>query len=234
MKKRGIQYLEKSKTRDSIKLYNPTEAIKLMKEMKFAKFDETVEVHFRLGINPRHAEEQLRGTLVLPHGSGKKVVVAVIAEGEAILEAKEAGADFVGGDDLIEKIQSGWFDFDILVATPNVMSKVGRLGKLLGGKGLMPNPKSGTVTPNIAKAVQDFKAGKINYRNDKTGILHVLFGKMSFTEDQLKDNFETIYSTIEKVKPSKSKGVYLKSISISSTMGPGIFVEPQKLKWKES
>jgi large subunit ribosomal protein L1 len=233
MRKRGIQYLEKIKNKDDLALYSPNEAIAKVKEMSYVKFDETLEIHFRLGINPRHAEEQIRGTLVLPHGTGKKIRIAVITEGEVVKAAEEAGADFVGGDDLIDKIKGGWFDFDLLLATPNMMSKVGRLGKLLGAKGLMPNPKSGTVTNDVAKAVSDFKAGKIEYRNDKTGIVHLVLGKLSFTDEQLKENFETVYTTLLKAKPSKAKGLYMKSVSMSSAMGPGVYVESQKMKWKD-
>jgi large subunit ribosomal protein L1 len=233
MSKRGKKYLEKVKDLDLQKRYSPVQAIKLVKEMKYVDFDESVELHFNLGINPRHADQQLRGMLVLPHGTGKKIRIAVVTEGEKLLESKDAGADEVGGEDLIEKIKGGWFDFDLLLASPNVMSKLGKLGKLLGSKGLMPNPKSGTVTQDLGKAIKDFKAGKIEYRNDKTGIIHVIFGKVSFSEEQLLENFETIFDILLKAKPTKSKGVYMKSISVSSSMGPGVFVEPLKIRWKD-
>lgn len=232
--KRGKQYLEKVKGVDKHALYSPNEAIKLVRQTAFAKFDETVEVHFNLGIDPRHADQQLRGTLSLPHGTGKTVRIAVIAQGEKLIEAKEAGADFVGADDLIDKIGAGWFEFDLLIATPDMMAKVGKIGRMLGPKGLMPNPKSGTVTADIKSAVTEFKAGKIEYRNDKTGLIHAPIGKLSFSDEALRDNYLAIYDVILKAKPSKSKGVYLRSITICSTMGMGLKIEPMKTKWKES
>jgi len=219
---------------ESSKAYSPVEAIKLLKQFKTAKFDETIEVHFNLGIDPRHADQQLRGTTSLPHGTGKSITIAVITQGENLQKATKAGADFVGGDDIIEKIAGGWLDFDLLIASPEMMSKVGRLGRTLGTKGLMPNPKAGTVTPDIEKAVQEFKAGKLEYRNDKFGNLHIGIGKHSFSEQQILENFDSIYETVVKIKPSKSKGVYLKSVSLCSSMSPGIAVETQKLKWKEN
>jgi large subunit ribosomal protein L1 len=215
-------------------LYSPNEAIKLVRQTAFAKFDETVEVHFNLGIDPRHADQQLRGTLSLPHGTGKTVRIAVIAQGEKLIEAKDAGADFVGADDLIEKIGTGWFEFDLLIATPDMMAKVGKIGRMLGPKGLMPNPKSGTVTADIKSAVTEFKAGKIEYRNDKTGLIHAPIGKLSFSDEALRENYLAIYDVILKAKPSKSKGVYLRSITLCSTMGMGLKIEPMKTKWKES
>jgi large subunit ribosomal protein L1 len=232
--KRGKQYLEKAKTYDRHNLYSPTEAIKLAKELKYVKFDETVEVHFNLGIDPRHADQQIRGTLSLPHGTGKTIRIAVIAQGEKLIEAKEAGADFVGAEDIIEKIQGGWFDFDLLIATPDMMSKVGKIGRLLGPKGLMPSPKSGTVTADIVNSVKEFKAGKIEYRNDKTGIIHLPIGKMSFEDNNLMDNYQAVYDVILKAKPAKSKGVYMRSITMCSTMGMGIKIEPLRTRWKES
>jgi large subunit ribosomal protein L1 len=218
----------------SSKAYPPLEAIKLLKSFKSANFDETIEVHFNLGIDPRHADQQLRGTTSLPHGTGKLITIAVITQGENLLKATKAGADFVGGDDIIEKIAGGWMEFDLLIASPEMMSKVGRLGRALGTKGLMPNPKAGTVTPDIEKAVQEFKAGKLEYRNDKFGNLHIGIGKQSFSEQQILENFDSIYETVVKIKPSKSKGVYMKSVSLCSSMSPGVAVETQKIKWKEN
>jgi large subunit ribosomal protein L1 len=232
--KRGKLYLEKAKNLDRQKLYTPSEAIKLSKELKYAKFDETVELHFNLGIDPRHADQQIRGTLSLPHGTGKTIRIAVIAQGEKLIEAKDAGADFVGAEDIIEKIQGGWFDFDLLIATPDMMSKVGKIGRLLGPKGLMPSPKSGTVTADITNSVKEFKAGKIEYRNDKTGIIHLPIGKMSFDDASLMDNYQAVYDVILKAKPAKSKGIYMRSITICSTMGMGIKIEPLKTRWKEA
>lgn len=232
--KRGKQYLEKTKNFDRFKLHSPNEAIKAVKEMKYTKFDETVEVHFNLGIDPRHADQQIRGTLSLPHGTGKTIRIAVIAQGEKIIEAKESGADYVGAEEIIEKIQGGWFEFDLLIATPDMMSKVGRIGRLLGPKGLMPSPKSGTVTADISSAVKEFKAGKIEYRNDKTGIIHLPIGKISFDENQLKDNYLAVYDVLLKAKPAKAKGVYMRSVTMCSTMGVGVKLEPMKSKWKEA
>jgi large subunit ribosomal protein L1 len=231
--KKGKKYIEKAKKVDREKLYSPEDAIVLLKELKNEKFDETVEIHFNLGIDPRHSDQQLRGTMVLPNGTGKDVVVLVLAQGEKVSEAKEAGADYVGCEEYIEKIQKGWFEFDLVIATPDVMSKVGRLGRQLGSKGLMPNPKTGTVTMNVADAVKEFKAGKVEYRNDKTGIIHLILGKTSFDNTRLQENFLAVYDAILKAKPVKSKGVYMRSVSICSTMSPGIFIEPMKIKWKD-
>lgn len=231
--KRSKAYVSASDAIKTTTLSSPFDAIASLKQVAFAKFDETVEVHFKLGIDPRHADQQLRGTLVLPHGSGRSLTIAVLAPESYHKEATEAGADFVGDDDLVEKIQSGWLAFDLLVATPDVMRKLGKLGKILGSKGLMPNPKSGTVTKNVAAVVQEFKAGKIEYRNDKQGLIHVIIGKCSFTAEQLYDNFVMIYQTLSKAKPAKSKGTYMQSVSICSTMGPSVFVEPLESKWKE-
>lgn len=208
------------------KLYAPLEAFTLLKEVATAKFDETVEAHFRLGIDTRQADQQLRGTVSLPNGTGKSVRVAVFAEGEAARAAEEAGADIVGSDDLIEQIQGGMLDFDATVATPDQMPKVGRLGKILGTRGLMPNPKLGTVTPDVAKAIADLKGGKVEYRADRYGIAHVILGKASFSAEALAENYGTIYDEILRMKPAAAKGRYVKSISISSTMSPGINVDP--------
>lgn len=230
---RGRKYKEKAAQVDKTKLLTPNKAFDLVKNLAFAKFDETVEVHFNLGIDPRHADQQLRGTMVLPHGIGKSVRVAVVAQGEKAKDAQNGGADVVGAEDLIEKMQEGWLEFDVLIATPDMMSKLGRLGKVLGTKGLMPNPKSGTVTTDVEKTVREFKAGKLEYRNDKTGIIHLGIGKVSFTKENLVDNFMMVYDTLLKVKPSKAKGNYLKSISISSSQGVGVFIEPLKVKWED-
>ena len=231
MKKRGKNYKEKAALVDRDVQYSPEAAIKLVKEASFAKFDETVEVHFNLGIDPRHADQQLRGTLSLPHGTGNSKRVVVITSGEKVAEAEKAGADSAGAEDLIEKIQGGWLEFDVLIASPDMMAKLGRLGRQLGSKGLMPNPKAGTVTPNIAQAVKEFKAGKLEYRNDKNGLIHLPFGKASFSDEQLFENFNMVFETILKAKPSKAKGTYMKSVSFSTAMGPGVFVEPQQQKW---
>lgn len=223
--KRGKKYNEAVKLVDRNNAYNPQEAFDLVQKTATAKFDETVEAHIKLGVNSRHADQQVRGAVVLPHGTGKTVRVLVFAKGDKVDEAKAAGADFVGGEDLIPKIQNeGWFEFDIIVATPDMMGVVGRLGRVLGPKGLMPNPKAGTVTMDVAKAVAEIKAGKIEYRLDKANIIHVPIGKVSFGTDKLKDNFQTLMSAIIKAKPSAAKGTYLRSISVSSTMGPGVKV----------
>jgi len=231
--KRSKRYRENIKLVDSTKLYTPTEAFKVLNQFAPAKFDETVEIHFSLGIDPRHADQQLRGTTSLPHGTGKTIKIAVITQGENLAKATKAGADFVGSDDLIEKIAEGWLDFDLLIASPEMMSKVGRLGRMLGAKGLMPNPKAGTVTPDIEKAIAEFKAGKLEYRNDKFGNLHIGIGKKSFSETNIRENFNSIYDTVTKIKPSKAKGVYIKSVTLCSAMSPGVSIEPMKIKWKE-
>lgn len=230
---RGKQYKAGAVKVDREKRYSPKEALGLIQQLAFAKFDEAIEVHFNLGIDPRQADQQIRGTLQLPFGTGKTVRIVVIAQGEKVIEAKEAGADEVGADDLITRIQGGWMDFDIVIATPDMMSKVGRLGRLLGARGIMPNPKAGTVTTDLKKAVQEFKSGKVEYRNDKSGLIHLAIGRKSFELESLFKNFEMVYDTIVRIKPSKSKGVYLRSISLSSTMGPGVFLETQNVKWKE-
>ena len=204
----------------------PLEAFQMLKEVSFAKFDETVEVHFRLGIDTRKADQNLRGTVSLPNGSGKSVRVAVFAEGDAARAAEEAGADIVGSDDLVADIQAGNIDFDAAVATPDQMSKVGRLGKILGPRGLMPNPKLGTVTPDVAKAIKELKGGRVEYRADRYGIAHVILGKTSFTAEQLAQNYGTVYDEILRMKPSTAKGKYVKSITVASTMSPGVSVDP--------
>lgn len=210
---------------DKTKTYTIEEAVKLAKEASTAKFDETVELSFNLNVDPRHADQQIRGAMVLPNGTGKSQTVAVVAEGDKAKEAEDAGADFVGADELIEKIKGGWMDFDVLIATPNMMGKLGKLGRVLGPKGLMPNPKTGTVTMDIANAVNEVKKGKITYRVDKAGNINVLIGKVSFDEGKLVENFEAIYDVIKRAKPSKVKGTYMKKLVLSTSMGPGIPVE---------
>ena len=228
--KRGKRYQEAAKNIDRSVQYDVAEAIGLAKKSAVAKFDETIEVHIRTGCDGRHAEQQIRGAVVLPHGTGKTVKVLVFAKGTKVDEALAAGADYVGGEELIPKIQNeGWLDFDVVVATPDMMGVVGRLGRVLGPKGLMPNPKAGTVTMDVTKAVNDIKAGKIEYRLDKTNIIHVPVGKASFTEEQLADNFHTLMGAIVKAKPAAAKGQYLRSVTITSTMGPGIKLNPVKL-----
>ncbi|BCN32785.1 50S ribosomal protein L1 [Anaeromicropila herbilytica] len=228
--KRGKKYVEAAKLIDKANLYDAVEAISLVKKSAVAKFDETVEAHIRLGVDGRHADQQVRGAVVLPHGTGKTVKVLVFAKGDKVAEAEAAGADFVGGDELVPKIQNdGWLDFDVIVATPDMMGVVGRLGRVLGPKGLMPNPKAGTVTMDVTKAVNDIKAGKIEYRLDKTNIIHVPVGKASFSEEQLADNFQTLMSAINKAKPAAAKGQYLKSVTLTSTMGPGVKLNTTKI-----
>lgn len=228
--KRGKKYLESAKLIDRMVQYEPEEAIDLVKKTAVAKFDETVEAHIRLGVDGRHADQQVRGAVVLPHGTGKTVRVLVFAKGDKVAEAEAAGADYVGGDELIPKIQNeGWFEFDVVVATPDMMGVVGRLGRVLGPKGLMPNPKAGTVTMDVTKAVNDIKAGKIEYRLDRSNIIHCPVGKASFTEEQLTDNFTTLMDAIIKAKPASAKGTYLKSVTLTTTMGPGIRVNTLKL-----
>lgn len=227
--KRGKKYQEAAKAIDRMTLYDPEEAIGLVKKVAVAKFDETIEVHIRTGCDGRHADQQIRGAVVLPHGTGKKVRVLVFAKDAKLEEAQAAGADFVGGEELIPKIQNdGWLDFDVVVATPDMMGIVGRLGRVLGPKGLMPNPKAGTVTMDVTKAIQEIKAGKIEYRLDKTNIVHVPVGKASFSEEQLKENFQTLIEAIVKARPSAVKGQYLRSITLAPTMGPGVKVNPMK------
>ncbi|MCB7304947.1 50S ribosomal protein L1 [Bariatricus massiliensis] len=228
--KRGKKYVEAAKLIDRTTLYDKAEAIELVKKAAVAKFDETIEAHIRTGCDGRHADQQIRGAVVLPHGTGKKVRILVFAKDAKAEEAKAAGADYVGGDELIPKIQNeNWFEFDVVVATPDMMGVVGRLGRVLGPKGLMPNPKAGTVTMDVTKAINDIKAGKIEYRLDKTNIIHVPLGKASFTEEQLADNFQTLIDAIMKAKPAAVKGQYLKSVTLTSTMGPGVKLNPMKL-----
>ena len=227
--KHGKKYVEAAKLVDRATSYEPAEAIALVKKTASAKFDETVEVHIRTGCDGRHAEQQIRGAVVLPNGTGKTVRVLVFAKGDKVAEAEAAGADYVGGDELIPKIQNeGWLDFDVVVATPDMMGVVGRLGKVLGPKGLMPNPKAGTVTMDVTKAINDIKAGKIEYRLDKTNIIHCPVGKASFSEEKLTENFKALKEAIVKAKPSALKGQYLKSISLATTMGPGVKVSTAK------
>lgn len=224
----GKRYAEAAKSIDETTLYDPREAIRLVKQGAKAKFDETIEAAIRLGIDPKQADQQVRGTVALPAGTGKKVRVLVFAKGEKVKEAEAAGADYVGADEYIEKINGGWLDFDVAVATPDMMGTVGRLGRVLGPRGLMPNPKAGTVTFDLAKAVKEIKAGKIEYRTEKAGILHVPIGKASFTEEQLLANFTALLEAVMRAKPASAKGQYLRSITLSSTMGPGVKVDPAK------
>ncbi|GAA0678356.1 MULTISPECIES: 50S ribosomal protein L1 [Clostridium] len=226
----GKNYIESAKLVDKNALYTPVEAMELAVKTAKAKFDETIELAVRLGVDPRHADQQVRGAVVLPHGTGKTVKVLVFAKGDKVKEAQEAGAEFVGAEDLVEKIQKeNWFDFDVVVATPDMMGVVGRLGRVLGPKGLMPNPKSGTVTFDVAKAVQEIKAGKVEYRVDKTSIVHVPLGKKSFGAEKLAENFKVLMEALIKAKPAAAKGQYIKSISVSSTMGPGVKVNSSKV-----
>ncbi|HIS80455.1 MAG TPA: 50S ribosomal protein L1 [Candidatus Scatomonas merdavium] len=228
--KHGKKYTEAAKAVNRANLYDPEEAISLVKKLASAKFDETIEAHIRTGCDGRHADQQIRGAVVLPHGTGKTVRVLVFAKGAKADEAAAAGADFVGAEELVPKIQNeGWLDFDVVVATPDMMGVVGRLGRVLGPKGLMPNPKSGTVTMDVTKAIADIKAGKVEYRLDKTNIIHVPIGKASFTEEQLADNFQTLMGAINKAKPAAVKGQYLRSVTVASTMGPGVKINPLKL-----
>ncbi|MEF9960442.1 50S ribosomal protein L1 [Niameybacter sp.] len=227
--KRGKKYIEAAKLVDRSNLYDTNEAFDLVVKASGAKFDETVEAHIKLGVDSRHADQQVRGAVVLPHGTGKTHRVLVFAKGAKADEALAAGADFVGAEDLIPRIQNeGWFEFDVVVATPDMMGVVGRLGRVLGPKGLMPNPKAGTVTMDVTKAINDIKAGKIEYRLDKTNIIHVPVGKVSFGQEKLQENFSTLMSAIIKAKPAAAKGQYLRSISVSSTMGPGVKINPSK------
>ena len=220
--KKGKKYTDSFKLIDRSKQYDPEEAVSLVKQTAKAKFDETVEISVRLGVDPRHADQQVRGAVVLPNGTGKKVTVLVIAKGDKAAEATAAGAEYVGAEDMIAKIQGGWFDFDVVVATPDMMGLVGRLGRVLGPKGLMPNPKSGTVSMDVTKAVHDIKAGKVEYRVDKTAIIHCPVGKASFEADKLGENLRTLMEAIIKAKPAAAKGTYIRSAVLSSTMGPGI------------
>lgn len=229
MPKHGKKYQNAAKEIDDSALLEPSEALSLVKKVAPAKFDETVEVAVRLGVDPRHADQQVRGAVVLPNGTGKTAKVLVFAKGEKHKEAEAAGADFVGAEDMIEKIQGGWLDFDVAIATPDMMGAVGKLGRVLGPRGLMPNPKTGTVTFEVEKAVHDVKAGKIEYRTDKAGIIHAPVGKVSFETEKLTENFQTLIDALMRAKPSAAKGTYMKSITVSSTMGPGIKINPLKV-----
>ena len=227
--KRGKKYQDSVKSFDKSKLYDPEEACTLVIDTAKANFDETVEISVRLGVDPRHADQQVRGAIVLPHGTGKSARVLVFAKGESEKEAKEAGADYVGGEEFVEKIQKeNWFEFDVCVAAPDMMGVVGKIGRVLGPKGLMPNPKSGTVTKDVAKAVTEIKAGKVEYRVDKSAIIHVVIGKKSFGKEKLMDNLQALMEAIIKAKPAASKGTYMKSVVLSSTMGPGVKVNSSK------
>jgi len=228
--KRGKKYQESAKLIEKLKLYDTSEALDLVCKTAKAKFDETVEVHVKLGVDSRHADQQVRGAIVLPHGTGKNVRVLVFAKGDKAEEAKAAGADYVGAEELVPKIQNeNWFEYDVVVATPDMMGVVGRLGKILGPKGLMPNPKAGTVTPDIARAIAEIKAGKIEYRLDKTNIIHCPIGKVSFGVEKLVENFSTLLGAIVKAKPAAAKGQYIKSCVVASTMGPGVKINPAKI-----
>ena len=228
--KRGKKYVEAAKAINRTTLYDVAEAVALVKQTAVAKFDETIEAHIRTGCDGRHADQQIRGAVVLPHGTGKKVRILVFAKDAKAAEAEAAGADYVGGMELIEKIQKeNWFEFDVVVATPDMMGVVGRIGRILGPKGLMPNPKAGTVTMDVAKAIKEIKAGKIEYRLDKTNIIHVPLGKASFTDEQIADNFQTLIDAINKARPAAVKGQFLKSVVLTSTMGPGVKINPLKL-----
>ncbi len=227
---RGKKYIESAKLVDRAKLYSPDEAMNVVLQTAKAKFDETIEVHIKLGVDSRHADQQVRGAVVLPHGTGKKIRILVFAKGDKAKEAEAAGADYVGAEDLVSKIQNeNWFDYDVVVATPDMMGVVGRLGKVLGPKGLMPNPKAGTVSMDLTKAINEIKAGKIEYRLDKTNIIHCPFGKASFGTEKLYDNFKTLLDAVIKAKPAAAKGQYLKSVVITSTMGPGIKINPSAI-----
>lgn len=225
MKSKSKKYLEAFGKIDKEMRYSIDEALKLVKDVAYAKFDETVDLAFKLGVDPRHADQMIRGAIALPCGTGKQIRVVVITSGEKISEAEKAGADFVGGDDIVQKIQGGWLDFDRVIASPDVMGKIGRIGRILGPRGLMPNPKLGTVTFDVAKAVTEQKSGKVEYRTEKNGIIHVPIGKKSFDTDKLRENFNTVVGAVVKAKPAAAKGTYLKSLTISTTMGPGIKID---------
>ena len=227
--KHGKKYVDSAKLIDTLNAYDPEEAVALAIQTSKAKFDETIELHAKLGVDPRHADQQVRGSVVLPHGTGRTVRVLVVTKGDKIKAAQDAGADFVGGEEMIEKIKTeNWFGFDVMIATPDMMGVIGRIGRILGPKGLMPNPKSGTVTPDVAKAVQDTKAGKVEYRVDKTSIVHCPIGKASFGPEKLQENLQVLMDAINKAKPSAAKGTYIKSLYLTATMGPAIKVNPLK------
>ena len=225
MKKLSPKYVEAAKKVEKDKSYSVAEAIALVKSVSYAKFDETIDLAFRLGIDPRHADQMVRGAIVMPAGTGKKTTIVVISAGEKLTEAEKAGADFVGGEDLINKIAGGWMDFDRVIATPDMMGKIGKIARILGPRGLMPNPKLGTVTTDVAKAVAEQKAGKVEYRADKTGIVHVPIGKKSFTDEQLAENFKAVCGAILRAKPSSAKGTYMRSLTMSATMSPGVKID---------
>lgn len=229
MANNGKKYLEAKQKIDRMVQYEGREALRLVKDLASARFNETVEVAVRLGVNPRHADQQVRGAVVLPHGTGKEMTVLVFAKGEKVREAEEAGADIVGADDLVSRIQEGWLGFDVAVATPDMMGTVGKLGKILGPRGLMPNPKSGTVTFEVQKAVRDIKAGKVEYRVDKAGNIHVPIGKISFELEKLEDNLAALIDALIKARPPAARGQYIRAITVSSTMGPGVKISPQKV-----
>jgi large subunit ribosomal protein L1 len=230
MAKKGRTYTAAKRSIEPGRLYTPLEGVRLLKSLEGAKFDETVEVHFRLGVDVRHADQIVRGTTVLPHGTGKTMRVAVFAQGDKAREAQEAGADIVGADDLAEQVQKGVFDFDVAIATPDMMGTVGKLGRILGPRGLMPNPKSGTVTFEVGKAVSDAKGGKVEYRTDRSGIVHLSIGKKSFTEQQLVENYGAVLDEIVRAKPAAAKGKYIKSVNVASTMGPSIELDPARVR----
>ncbi|WHY77733.1 50S ribosomal protein L1 [Neobacillus sp. WH10] len=232
MAKKGKKYLEAVKLVDRLKAYPIAEAIELAKKTNYTKFDATLEVAFRLGVDPKKADQQIRGAVVLPNGTGKTQRVLVFAKGEKVKEAEAAGADYVGDSEYINKIQQGWFEFDVIVATPDMMGEVGKLGRVLGPKGLMPNPKTGTVTFDVTKAINEIKAGKVEYRVDKAGNIHVPIGKASFENEKLVENFTTVFETMLKVKPSAAKGTYMKNVTVASTMGPGVKVDPSSVAVK--
>lgn len=232
MAKKGKKYIEAAKLIDRSKAYTVSEAIELVKKTNFAKFDATIEAAFRLGVDPKKADQQIRGAVVLPNGTGKTQRVLVFAKGEKLKEAEAAGADYVGDTEYINKIQQGWFEFDVIVATPDMMGEVGKLGRVLGPKGLMPNPKTGTVTFDVTRAVNEIKAGKVEYRVDKAGNVHVPIGKASFEDQKLAENFNTIFDTMAKAKPAAAKGTYMKNVTIASTMGPGVKIDPSTVAAK--
>jgi large subunit ribosomal protein L1 len=233
MPRHGKKHLDTLKQVDRERLYEPAEAVALLRQLSHARFDETVEVAVRLGVDPRHADQMVRGTVVLPHGTGRPVRVLVFAKGDKVREAEAAGADYVGGDELVSRIQGGWTDFDVAVATPDMMGAVGKLGRILGPKGLMPNPKTGTVTFDVGRAVAEFKAGKIEYRTEKAGIVHAPIGKLSFDDQRILENFRALMEALVKARPPGARGQYLRSVTLSSTMGPGIKVNPHRIAASE-